>query len=866
MDYMFTDDPTGLVSIIKGFLGQHEFFIKLWSGPLAWLTYLLGFIGFVILILSFTWRHLSGKNALAWVVLAVIMFTGPVSETLFFDRLDVPGLKYVNSPAPAQGLGTTDELEAIKDKLPDTVPTVLERLEAEGADTRSPVYIHTPQAAVLDAGTRIRNSIAGALSEGASKHLARDVAIAQALENAATHDYRPHYMIAQYETACGQKVPQSIPALGGGMKQVNTFSPGLETRMMKTFFTFGDVYQLTQLYGTTIKDHPIAPIHAAMGEPIERLNEMRGANRGPGQTGLSMYDEEAISAIQRGIQHWMAFNEQGEAFRVQALRYDSPYTLGVVRTGETPKVDMNEFTDDMELSPLLNMSNVNRERLLSTPVRLKLPIVEVNNKGVNVITGHHTVENCHDFFRLVRDSFNTAQDDMDKLDQEVAQLIRDGNISADDSPETIARVAATALQQRGDAETLAALEAHLIAARINNSPAFQGAIDRVLQREGNFSGGASELSFTGGQVTAPILRWWQGFVAGWNAGSFSEMFPYLIGLFTSYAIYLTPLVYLFGLAIPGFAFNALIIPTMFIGYLKLVEISFTVVSAFGKEYSAFFNASARDASTAAALNDIMLSSAYAAAFTIPLAVFLFMRKPSAALEATAKAGQQAATVSFEEVRGMITAAIGAGAAVVSGGSTALAAGTAAKNFLGNGGGDGTPGGGNPSPTGGGGGSGTGGGAAEMPITDKPQQRVDPANWLPAPAIITPPPGHHAILDSQRKLGFAGKGRTQRAAREAEWVEVPATEPQPPHDPATAASRARWQRDKENSPWFRAQGKLSGAQLEKAKKSYSKFKEENPEKAQYFRDLETYVDHVRKAEARRLARENRHTKKNDGGAE
>jgi len=809
MDYMFTDDPTGLVSIIKGFLAQNEFFIKLWSGPLAWLTSLLGFIGFIILAYSFVFRRLDGKNALAWVVLAVIMFTGPVSERLFFDRLDVPGLKYVNSPAPGQGLGTTDELEAIKDELPDTIPTVLERLEAQGADTRSPVYIHTPQAAVLDAGTRIRNAIAGALSEGASKHLARDVAIAQALENAATNDYRPHYMIAQYETACGEKVPQSIPALGGGMRQVRTFAPNLEARMMGTFFTFRDVYHLAQLYGTTTKKHPQAPIHAAMGEPRTNLSLARaGGAKVPLADGTvaRMFSEESVSAMQRGLAHWKAFQEEGQAFRVQALRYESPYTLGVLKTGETPKVDMNEFTGDMELAMLLNMGTVNRDRLLSTPVRLKLPIVEVNNKGVNVITGHHTVENCHDFFGLVRDSFNTAQDDMEKLDQEVAKLIHDGEISADDSPETIARVAATALQQRGDQETLAALEAHLIAARINNSPAFQGAIDRVLRREGNFSGSTSEISHAAGQITAPIIRWWQGLVAGFSAGSFSEMFPYLIGLFTSYAIYLTPLIYLFGLAMPGFAFNALIIPTMFIAYVKLVEISFTVVSAFGKEYSAFFNASARDASTEAALNDIMLSSAYAAAFTIPLAVFLFMRKPSAALEATAKAGQQISTVSFREVQGMFMAGISAAGLVASGGSSALAAGTAAKNLLGNSGGD------DPAPGGGGddtpgGGFDTGGGAAEMPITDKPQRRVDPANWLPPPAVITPSPRQYAARDAQAERArhrderihadrrireaYEQLQRVDEALEELERVDVPDTEPEPPHDPATVASRSRW---------------------------------------------------------------------------
>ena len=206
----------------------------------------------------------------------------------------------------------------------------------------------------------------------------------------------------------------------------------------------------------------------------------------------------------------------------------------------------------------------------------------------------------------------------------------------------------------------------------NSSPEFNSTIRNTV----------SEI----GSVVAPVAVWFKGLIGGFTAGTYSEIMPQLIAFGVAVALMLAPLLFILGLMLPMYSINALMIPFYIIAYMLLVKVTFSFIQMFAGIFS---SAGEGDASILnmeqAAIADIAMGNAYAAAFLVTGAIAMMLRSPSSIVQKIAGGADKASGVSFQEVMaagGIMAAAkkIGGTAATVATGGTAAAVGKAVGTF------------------------------------------------------------------------------------------------------------------------------------------------------------------------------------------
>ena len=147
----------------------------------------------------------------------------------------------------------------------------------------------------------------------------------------------------------------------------------------------------------------------------------------------------------------------------------------------------------------------------------------------------------------------------------------------------------------------------------------------------------------------------KGTFIGFAAGSYAKIMPVLIAFATGLVIMITPILYIMGLLVPMWAPSVFIIPIISVVYFQAVKVVFVLISIMANVFIQAQNVNLLAGETKM-YSDIIMGSAYTAAFIIAAALMFSLKNPGAIIEKVSGQADSMSQISWQEAAGAYFAA------------------------------------------------------------------------------------------------------------------------------------------------------------------------------------------------------------------
>lgn len=718
--------------ILIGAAKQTSFFYQIGNDVGFWgeMGVVCGLIGFAILVFSFVFQKSSMKDFFFWVAILLTVIIIPSfwsedgmgkSDPLFFHELVPNTIDWVNSPYPLVPNGQP---------LPGG-RTPEDEIETAGVDIRSALKIWTPQIVAIDVLNRLRAEMAVSFDKDANSNLAGDIAAIQMMRRTQMLDYRPHFDMATFLSMCGSQVANIRNAdIWLTEEELRAADSPLLAELRAANFNVGHLITGQKLYWAErqrLTERAEAVDCDAEPDSPEAVRACRDIQT-LGLPPLGVVSSRGSSSSLRGAAARRASRGQGSSTSVTSAELineliTAKHTILVSETGliDSAPAEIwapfqnNAVQQQREFDHFLNelgtRDEVTQQRILSTPVQLVM--ARMNDSGNVDPDGNWFTRpkqsNCLELHERTVASFEEARDNYLAEAENLEALLNryapssEGRTAADIPSHVRATIAYAALEERlaecertrrrgGCVQSIrdkADLDRLMLSAAMTNAqPEVDAILNRAMTTEGSFGSPIRELASQFGSTFSPVAIFFKGLFGGFEAGTYAAIMPMLISYFLTLIIMCTPLIMLVGLVAPSYAPGTFLAPIILVVYLKTVEISFVLVKGvFGLLLAMSDKYSGLVPGQLTSFHDIILGSAYTAAFMISLVLLFGLKDPGKLVQQIAGKADSVAQISSAEALAMAGSAVGvaktAGAFLIPGGAGLKALGAlggAAQNM------------------------------------------------------------------------------------------------------------------------------------------------------------------------------------------